>query len=787
MATEIDPNAGVALDGFVDYYTEKLWNWIPGYYRTEDAKTLTPGTLRRLIEQMGTDAATLRRRIDRLWENNFVELADDDALTKLGELLATRMVHALNRRGRRVDVARTIFYRRRKGTPRVLESLLTDITGWSGVQLETWRLLGRTQHLLEPAPIRTTLFSNTPRGGWADLRSLRLPALAYTGFEELAHTPDFRRYDGGVRGRYGIPKVGAHLYRMRAFELRYPTVVSLGSGYSTFDPSGRAVPLFQPANRPTADQWEPLREWQMPKVLACRLFNHAEYEWTDTILDDITPALDGPTATLLKKYSGWRIPSTLELRRFLAALGVAGLAVIKTIMVASLVPECGRAKLYRPSLVDGEGALTLAMGADNTAPALPTWAVLAGDLTPEAATDIVTPLVDTLSIIVNVGLGLALTMSADLVLARMLHYGAPGEIGAGAYDRRFSIVTEGVNVLADGGDLAGPIGMTIPSASIAVDQVENSKTYNPGGDLGVLKDYRLQSANFERPYLLRSIAGPAPLEWTFTAAAKDLPTDLRRLVLEGLWLGIEDSTQDPITLTNPGDTVEPIPATLAIVGVWDRIEIRHCTIDPGGEKFRVNPLEAIPIPYVRIEIRGHVEELIIESSITGPIVEVVVAGDPSTVGKLIIRDSIICGSTDVDAISTTLATVEIERSTVIGDINVNRLYASDSLFTGAGQVTDLQHGCFRFSAALEGKWPHPFESHFYSTFPAPWLVSTTFGDPGFGLLSEAAPADILRGAENHAAMGAYNHLFDAIKRDDLRAKFGEFLPFDLIPQIDIEN
>ena len=97
MADDTDPNAGVALDGFVDYYTEKLWSWIPGYHRTEDALTATPGTLRRLIEQMGTDAATLRRKIDRLWENNFVELADDDALARLGELLATRMVHALNR------------------------------------------------------------------------------------------------------------------------------------------------------------------------------------------------------------------------------------------------------------------------------------------------------------------------------------------------------------------------------------------------------------------------------------------------------------------------------------------------------------------------------------------------------------------------------------------------------------------------------------------------------------------------------------------------------------------
>ena len=53
--------------------------------------------------------------------------------------------------------------------------------------------------------------------------------------------------------------------------------------------------------------------------------------------------------------------------------------------------------------------------------------------------------------------------------------------------------------------------------------------------------------------------------------------------------------------------------------------------------------------------------------------------------------------------------------------------------------------------------------------------------------AEAAPAEILRGAENHAAMGAYHRLYDPIKRDDLRTKLAEFLPFGAIPQIYIEN
>src|SRR5690606_35575008 len=128
----IDPEltAGVALDGFVEYYTEKIWAWIPEHYRDQDARTATPGSQRRLVELLAAAAAGARRKLDRGWDNKSVVLADDDQLARLGELVATRMAHALTRRARRVDVARTIYYRRRKGRPRVLESLITDISGW---------------------------------------------------------------------------------------------------------------------------------------------------------------------------------------------------------------------------------------------------------------------------------------------------------------------------------------------------------------------------------------------------------------------------------------------------------------------------------------------------------------------------------------------------------------------------------------------------------------------------------------------------------------------------------
>ncbi|MBE9070908.1 hypothetical protein IQ260_30180, partial [Leptolyngbya cf. ectocarpi LEGE 11479] len=102
-------------------------------------------------------------------------------------------------------------------------------------------------------------------------------------------------------------------------------------------------------------------------------------------------------------------------------------------------------------------------------------------------------------------------------------------------------------------------------------------------------------------------------------------------------------------------------------------------------------------------------------------------------------------------------------------------------------VTDNQHGCFRFSAtndAPETRLPPQFESHVFApTIRNLFFVSQRFGDPRYGQLSELAPPEIVRGAENRAEMGVFNRLFTPIKQDDLNAKFGEFMPFGLIPQL----
>jgi hypothetical protein len=784
MPIDPDLTAIVARDGFDEYYAEKLWNWIPAFYREEDAYTPAPGTLRELVESLGLQAADLRRTLDRVWENAFVELADDDVLDVLGRLVATRMVHALNSRARRVDVARTIYYRRRKGTPRVLETLLTNITTWSGAHLESRHRLARTHHLLEPAPdLSTAIFTNTPRGGWANLRSARIPALAWTAFEELAHTPDFRPSSGN-EGRYGIPKVNVHLHRTRAFAIHEPTVVQIGPNPEVgevwkyaLDPSGRELKLFVPSSRPSSATWVCTREWQIVKELERRLLDHNEYEWTKAQI----AALGAPFSALAN-YAGWRVPNLRELRRLMQSLAITPTPEqMVDFMQATMISACGRRRLY------GEGnALSLAIGADNEDPTLVSAEELqVGNLAGWGATWTFSTVFDTVrpdkKLVVDPERGTVISQSTDddddLLIARVYHYGFPGEVGAGTYDRRGSIVA-GSEVHDGGGHAVGRVPLTLDPVNRPIEELPNDKTYEVAANLSGVGDFRVQASNLTRPHVVYST-----IETPIWQIESDEEAELRRLVFDGLWIGLEDTTAVPAA------TPEPIGGRLKLMGTWDHVQISHCTLDPGGEQARDADDEARAIPYVILEIAGYVEELVIDRSIVGPILGTLESLDSCSVGKLIIRDSIVM-TIDPDvpqAINVPLGNVHIERSTILGSITANRLYASDSLITGAGTITDRQNGCFRFSAGVQGMWPRPYESHFFAQFDPVWMESRRFGDPNFTRLTELMPLEIRTGAENHCEMGVWNHLLDDIKRADLRAKLAEYMPFDLDMQLVTET
>jgi len=245
-------------DLYQAFHGAKLWALLPELYRAQDSDSFDRnGPLRELVNRIGVQAAILRRSLDRLWDDQSIETCDDWIIPYIGDLLATNLVPALPAREQRLDVAKTIYYRRRKGTLAVLEEIAANITGWDVKLVEFFRRLGRTRHLLDP-PIGLPVTAGdsidqlrqaegliSPRslsaaGGFADPRNAYGASRSRTAFDEFSHTADFRA-GRGVVGWHDIPRLGVFLWRLISFGGRRTTPVFKPDHPDcfTFDPTGR--------------------------------------------------------------------------------------------------------------------------------------------------------------------------------------------------------------------------------------------------------------------------------------------------------------------------------------------------------------------------------------------------------------------------------------------------------------------------------------------------------------------------------------------------------------------
>jgi hypothetical protein len=746
MATTTDPTT--AADAYERFFAEKLWELVPSYHKHEDGIADRPGTLRAFIELCAEQAALLRRGHDRLWDDAFIDLCDDWAVPYIGDLVATRMVSALNKRGRRVDVAKTIYYRRRKGTPRVLEELIADITGWEGKVVESFRFLGRCWHRLDPALDERV----APAVGWADLRSVRRAEQADGPWDPFAHTADVGK-SHGRNGRWNIPKVSFHLFRLAAITLRGVTPFARAdAGTFTFDPSGRDAQLFIPRHRDAQypwDEWESAAPWEVPAPMGCRILGHAEY-LIDKVLIAALLAAGVPASAVaeLGPVVGQLFPTEDALHDHLLTLTAPTVATLTAagnfdrLRAGALIAVCGKAALW-PHAVEVVPTPS-APGPSSPVRRERVAAAGLGDWTLTAAN--VDALVDP-----NRGRFKLLTPPAAPAGVRVTFaYGFGGSIGAGGYDRRGDV--------ADVPDVvvpaAPPVGGLIDAATFPVDlgtgnlvgvvEIPDSATYGVTGNPSDVESLVVQAANFERPYV--RLTGP----WTFTAAAGVEAT----LVIEGLWIGASAA------------------AAIVLEGAWKQVIVRHATLDPGGLTG-----DGATLPAVRIQVNGQIDELQIAASIAAR----VELGPAGVLDSVVVTDSILDArqATGI-AVALPRGGLDLRRTTVLGGLRVERLYASEALITGAVRVTDTQSGCFRFSSAPpKSRLPHPYRWVHWNGGPV--FASTRFGDAGYTWLADAAPDALRRGGEHDVEIGASSAVLNPIKEESLLKKIEEYLPFGLMP------
>ena len=283
-------------DNYAIYYADKLWNLLPAVYRAQDTDQFgSNGPLREIVDRIGAQVANVRRNIDRMWEDQSIETCDDWAIPYIGALLGANLVSGLDPRAQRIDVAKTIYYRRRKGTVAILEEIASAITGWDAKVVEFFRRMGRTRHGLDPAigpsPLgdddETRLqvaeglvgpITRTAIGGFADLRDVYGASKAGTAFDEYFHTADMRKPLGST-GWYNIPRLGVFLWRLKSYGVGPVTPVPvLGCpGWYTFDPTGRDIPLFAAGRgndgNAFGDNWVSPAEAQLPTPISQQLLD----------------------------------------------------------------------------------------------------------------------------------------------------------------------------------------------------------------------------------------------------------------------------------------------------------------------------------------------------------------------------------------------------------------------------------------------------------------------------------------------------------------------------------
>jgi hypothetical protein len=804
-------------DGYETYYAERLWQLLPAIYRTADTDSLdASGPLRELINRIGAQVAVVRRSIDRLWADQSIETCDDWVIPYIGDLLGTNLVTGSHDpRAQRLDVAKTIHYRRRKGTAEVLEELAYDVTGWTAHVVEGFRRLARTRHGLDPAVgpaafaaasasdvsqlLQTEglagLLTGGLAGGFADLRSSHGAALTGTAFDESFHMPDLRAGRGAV-GHFGIPKLLVFLWRLTSFPVVNGTPVAVANcpNQYVFDPTGREIPLFLPPPPPPdySGSWSPAHEWQVPGPLTSSL----ETAITDTGADPPPPLRPPyPDATVSPRYS------------------VGGGTQLGTIW-----PEIGR---FTTAATPTETpTVTYQYGFSSTVGAGPYDRDLLGD----------PPAVVGAETVVTGGSGLdtALTGAGTTGTVTI------GAIGASGQPESFTYTT-----LSDVGSTAEPIASLLVRAGQGMRPVLRPASGTPwiftGGDgaqlvldgltvsgcdivlRGAFETVRITACTIDpgtaaagSPPLATAVDGTvlAPgrifIEADPAAPAGEDGT-IAKLLIDHCILGPVRSRfgGSVETLTITDSIVQGLPATsgstYAPADIFDPpLLARGLTV--GGTPTATQPATLPAMLMARLQtlsppavpalttyaaqslsdqesglpsaVIDGLNALVGGPSLYDPALFATVDLSPAVLGlaaeaaaldaadlavlNRALLDESFPVALGVAALAVADATVQLNRVTVLGRIAVHRLMASDSIMRDFAAVDDIQEGCVRFSAYADASViPRQYESAAIAS-GAPIFTSDTYGRPGYAQLLETADSSIVGTAGASISSGAEN-------------------------------
>ena len=751
---------------------DRLYNLLPSIYRARD--TEYNQQLRALLSVIEDEIVRVERDIDRLYENWFIETCDDWLVPYIGDLLGVRNLNPSvpGVFSLRSYVANTLAYRRRKGTLAVVEQLSRDVTGWPSKASEFFRLLSVTQNLNHVRPECKATIS---------LKDANVLELLDGPFETANHTIDIRKMDG-IKGKYNIRNVGIYQWPVQSYTITKVRACSKGdksevsqngiSYYYYINPMGCEFSMFNP---PQADVeiTHIAEEYNMPGKLRRRALYDDLEELRQTIVNGKTPdsiyfgdepvfevfvngSVIPPENILIcdlkvPMESRWAPPGFKKYSRMLAD-GTK----IETEMpiLAAVDPEIGILALFdrSKSLTEQNVQLTYTYGFSSDMGGGPY----------NRSESVKTVMPDNVDW--QVGVSKDTSIHSDCVFSTL------GE-ALEDWKKQASAGRTGVIAIMDNqtyDEHNTPIKVSVPERSrlliVAAGWPEEDDPLTPGLEKRfnghVVPEDR-------RPYLKSDIE--------VTGTAPEKYSQPGELILNGLLIG------GNVRLKN---------------GNLGLLQIDHCTIVPNSGGIIIEPISPGTVKQSLTSIN-------VLSSICGSI-SAESEADISRVDKVTIEDSIIdCTSETVIDLKNTKTV--INRSTILGGVNVRNIQASDSIFTGQVKVAQQQVGCVRYSFMPDGSsTPRRYRcqpdtaledarrrgNYGSAGLPLekrqniinclkPVFESTTYGEPTYLRLGLACPDEIASGASNRSEMGVFSSLMQPQRKANLRIVLDEYMRFGM--------
>jgi hypothetical protein len=741
----------MADDGYVSWYQNKLWQLLPAIYRTEDALVPgVPGPLQELLNRIGWQTATLRRSIDRLWENQSIETCDDWVIPYIGDLLATRLVSCLDARAQRLDVAKTIYYRRRAGTLGLLEELVADIAGRDARAVEFFRRLGRTRHQFDPPIGNVSAADAVPWTADTTYVPGNVVANGVNAYVCIA---------GGISGTGSGPTGGGTSITDGGVTWRFynplgslvPAVVEGLAGANSHTPAGGFADLrnaYAAANTNgafdefahTADLRAGVQSFGWYNISHLGMF----IWWLQSFpILGATPVGSGAASPCFTfDPSGRQIPLFAPSSRIAASYGDDWVSPNEW-----QLPVAVREVLwneYPDQLYPAAFSIGLGGGASAALP-LPRGQV---QIHPES------------------GVFSFVGTPPQGEIVTQYHFGFMSTIGAGGFSSALLetiALPVSTTMVSAGGGLDSALSAVSGNTTV---EIQDSLTYpglGAGLDIGA-ETLALTGKDGQRPMI----------RWTASGASWAINGNGGNLIIQGIWLQGAD---------------------LVLTGSFESVTLRFVTLDPGtpgGKGVLIGTaIDGTPLTPVHLWVQASITTLTLERCITGPI-RTQVSG---AIEQLTATDSIIqaiptVGATKDFALQTEIGTVSLARCTVLGPSAIHKLDASECILDDVTIAEDTQHGCVRFSAIPEGSALHaPYRS--VSVPPvAPIFMSRRFGEPGYARLFRLADNaiiapltgdTILGGAQNGSEMGAFQGEGVTLKKRGLVLKFEEYAPLGVYP------